>query len=41
MSDIRISEEHHGPADARRDTYEPTFIMRGLSELHVEFTPIG
>ena len=41
MSDIRISEEHHGPADARRYTYEPTFIMRGLSELHVEFTPIG
>ena len=41
MSDIRISEEHHGPADARRYTYEPTFIMRGLSELHVELTPIG
>ncbi len=41
MSDIRISEEHHGPADSRRYTYEPTIIMRGLSELHVEFTPIG
>ena len=41
MTDIRISEEHHGPADARRYSYEPTFIMRGLSELHIEFTPIG
>jgi cytochrome P450 len=40
MSDIRISESHHGPADARRFSYEPTFIMRGLSELHVTFTPI-
>ena len=41
MTDIRISEAHHGPADARRYTYEPTFIMRGLSELHIEFTPVG
>ena len=41
MKDIRISEQHHGPADARRYTYEPTFIMRGLSELHIEFTPLG
>jgi cytochrome P450 len=41
MKDIRISEQHHGPADARRYTYEPTFIMRGLSELHIEFTPVG
>ena len=37
MTDIRISEEHHGPADARRYAYEPTFIMRGLAELHIEF----
>ena len=40
MTDFRISEEHHGPADARRYTYEPTFIMRGLSDLHIEFKPI-
>jgi hypothetical protein len=39
MSDITISEEHHGPADAPRYTYEPTFIMRGLTELHLNFTP--
>ena len=38
MSDITVSEEHHGPAGERRYTYEPTFIMRGLSELHITFT---
>jgi cytochrome P450 len=37
MTDFRVSEEHHGPADARRYNYEPTFIMRGLAELHLEF----
>ena len=26
--------------EARRYSYEPTFIMRGLTELHVEFKPI-
>jgi cytochrome P450 len=41
MSDIRVSEEHHGQADDRRYAYEPTFIMRGLSELHITFTPVG
>jgi cytochrome P450 len=40
MKDITISEEHHGPAEARRYAHEPTFIMRGLSELHLEFTPV-
>ncbi|MFN3001772.1 cytochrome P450 [Mycolicibacterium wolinskyi] len=40
MSDITISEEHHGPPGNRNYTYEPTFIMRGLSELHITFTPI-
>ena len=36
-NDIRISEEHHGPAGARRYSYVPTFILRGLTELHLEF----
>ncbi len=40
MTDFRVSEKHHGPADARRYSYEPTFIMRGLAELHLEFKPI-
>ena len=34
---IRLSDEHHGPADARRFAYEPTWILRGLSRLHLEF----
>lgn len=41
MSDITISAEHHGPPGNRQFTYEPTFIMRGLNELHITFTPIG
>ena len=39
MTDFRVSEEHHGPPEARRYAYEPTFIMRGLAELHLEFKP--
>jgi cytochrome P450 len=39
-SDIRISEANHGPADARQYEYLPTYIMRGLMELHVEVTPV-
>jgi cytochrome P450 len=35
--DIRLSEEHHGPAGARRFDYEPTWILRGLTSLHIEF----
>ncbi len=38
--DIRLSEEHHGPADDRRFRYEPTWILRGLTELHLEFTAV-
>jgi cytochrome P450 len=41
MSDIAIVEEQHGPPDARRYTYEPTWQMRGLTELHLGFTPIA
>ncbi|MET7770103.1 cytochrome P450 [Nocardia sp. NPDC005366] len=39
MLDIGIDEEKHGPAGAREYTYEPTFILRGLSNLHITFTP--
>jgi cytochrome P450 family 150 subfamily A5 len=38
-SEIHISEDHHGPAGARRYHYVPTFILRGLTRLHLEFTP--
>ena len=39
LTDLRISEAHHGPADARSYAYEPTFILRGLRELHIQFKP--
>lgn len=38
-SEIRISEEHHGEVGARNYPFEPSFIIRGLDNLHVEFTP--
>jgi cytochrome P450 len=40
MRDIRLSEAEHGPAGARRFRYEPTYVLRGLTELHLQFTPI-
>jgi cytochrome P450 len=36
-ADIRISEAHHGPAGDRRYQYIPTYILRGLTELHLDF----
>ena len=39
MRDIRLSEEHHGPPGDHRFRYEPTWVLRGLTELHLEFTP--
>lgn len=37
-TDIRISESAHGPADARNFRYLPTYILRGLTHLNLEFT---
>ena len=39
MVDIRISEADHGPPGARRYRYVPTYILRGLTSLHLEFEP--
>jgi cytochrome P450 len=39
LDDIRVSEAMHGPAGARRYEYVPTYILRGLRALHLEFTP--
>jgi cytochrome P450 len=36
---LTISEAQHGPAGNRRFRYEPSYIVRGLLELHVELTP--
>jgi cytochrome P450 len=38
-SDIRISETEHGPPGARRYEYLPTYFLRGLTRLGLEFTP--
>jgi cytochrome P450 len=41
MADIRISESAHGPAGARAYRYIPTYFLRGLEALHLEYTPVG
>jgi cytochrome P450 len=38
LGEIRLSETHHGPPDDRRFAWEHTFVLRGLEELHIEFT---
>ncbi len=37
--DISISEPEHGPPGQRHFDYDPTFIVRGLSSLHITFIP--
>lgn len=37
--DVVISAAKHGPPGNRQYRYEPTFLLRGLTELHIEFTP--
>ena len=37
-SEIRISEKAHGPAGNRHYDYMPTFMFRGLVDLHIEYT---
>jgi cytochrome P450 len=37
-TNITVCETHHGPANARRYDYDPTYILRGLSDLHITFT---
>jgi cytochrome P450 len=39
--DIRISEAEHGPPGDRRYFYTPIYMLRGLEQLHVEFTPVA
>jgi cytochrome P450 len=38
-NDIRLSEAHHGSPGARHFDYDPTWLLRGLTKLHLEFTP--
>jgi cytochrome P450 len=39
MQDFQISEVSHGPVGDRSYRYDPSFLLRGLSELNIEFTP--
>jgi cytochrome P450 len=41
LDDIRLSEAAHGPAGEHQYHYNPSFMLRGLQALHLEFTPIG
>lgn len=41
MADIRICEDKHGSPEARHFNFEPTFIMRGLQDLHLRFDPVA
>jgi cytochrome P450 len=36
-TDIRVSDAHHGPPGGRRYDYVPTYILRGLTRLYLEF----
>jgi cytochrome P450 len=38
-SHIDLVEEKHGPPNNRNFDYEASFIIRGLSELHIKLTP--
>lgn len=40
MDNIRLDEAFHGPDEARRFDYEPTYILRALKSLHLKFDPI-
>ena len=40
LADIRIADAEHGPPGARRYRYDPSFMLRGLQALDLEFTPI-
>jgi cytochrome P450 len=40
-SHIDLVKEKHGPRDNRNFDYEASFIIRGLSELHIEMTPVA
>ena len=41
MDDIKVSETMHGTATARRYSYEPTWQMRGLTHLYLEFDAVS
>jgi len=40
-TDIRINADAHGPAGNRRYDYMKTYMFRGLTRLHLDFTVRG
>lgn len=38
-SNIRLSDQHHGPAGNRSFNFEPTYTFRSLADLYIEFDP--
>jgi cytochrome P450 len=38
-SSITLDESKHGPKGARRLDYEPSFVVRGLTNMHVKLAP--
>ena len=40
LGNIRLNETEHGPEGARKFDYEPTYILRALKALHLEFDPL-
>jgi cytochrome P450 len=40
MGDITVDPEKHGPVGDQNFNYEPTFVLRGLTELNINFTPL-
>jgi len=41
LADIRLSEAHHGAAGSRHYDFEPSYILRRLLRLDLEFIPAG
>ena len=37
LAGIEISDAEHGPPETRRYQYTPSYILRGVEALHVEF----
>jgi cytochrome P450 len=41
LGDIRLAEAEHGPAGSPHFHYNPSFMLRGLQALHLEFIPLS
>jgi cytochrome P450 len=41
LGDLRIAARHHGSAGDRHYDWKPSFLLRGLETLHLEFTPLA